>query len=169
MRRCPSADGGGPVAAPPNARIESPARRTDAPLASEVLRGEASWWIPEIRDMTFGKFRADEPEGMQAWAAYLQAGVEIPPDLEPILAQIVTCVVFDVVIDNADRWTGNNTKGSPDRKTLYFMDNTLAFSIYTWGHEANLTPLRAPERLQRSCSHWRRVRNTTHEAQNSCC
>ena len=49
--------------------------------------------------------------------------------------------VFDVLIDNADRWTGNNTKSSVDRRTLYFMDNTLSFSLFTLGHETNLTPL----------------------------
>jgi hypothetical protein len=65
------------------------------------------------------------------------------------------------VIDNADRWTGNNTKGSVDRHTLYFMDNTLSFSIFTLGHETNLTPLRKisifPRRLIG------RLRALTHE------
>jgi hypothetical protein len=50
-------------------------------------------------------------------------------------------VLFDILIDNADRWTGNNTKGSVDNKTLYFMDNTLSFSQFTLGHATNLEPL----------------------------
>jgi hypothetical protein len=50
-------------------------------------------------------------------------------------------IVFDVVIDNSDRWSGNNTQGSPDDRILYFMDNTLAFSLYTIGHTANLSRL----------------------------
>ena len=53
--------------------------------------------------------------------------------------------MFDVVIDNSDRWTGNNTKCSPDRKTLYFMDNTLSFSGFTLGHDSNLGPLHRME------------------------
>jgi hypothetical protein len=108
-----------------------------------VVRGELSWWIPEIRDVMIGPYRVDEKAGMQVWQSYLQAGATIPPDLRSLLAQLSTCVLFDVLIDNADRWTGNNTKGSVDQRTLYFMDNTLAFSIYTFGHEANLKPLYA--------------------------
>ena len=58
-----------------------------------------------------------------------------------MLAQLASVIVFDVVIDNADRWSGNNTQGSPDERILYFMDNTLAFSTYTVGHTANLSRL----------------------------
>jgi hypothetical protein len=107
-----------------------------------VVRGEMSWWIPEIRDVWFGGVRVDEPAGIDLWTQYLTVGTKIPADLEPLLAQLAACVVFDVVIDNSDRWSGNNTKGSVDHKTLYFMDNTLSFSVFTWGHAANLDPLR---------------------------
>jgi len=106
-----------------------------------IVRGEASWWIPVIRDITMGPYRVDEPAGIELWTSYLQPGVQIPADVKPMVEQLATCVLFDILIDNADRWTGNNTKGSPDNKTLFFMDNTLAFSIYTVGHETNLAPL----------------------------
>jgi len=106
-----------------------------------MLRGEASWWIPEIRDALIGGVAIDTPEGMATWSAYLQPGAAIPDDVRPLVAQIATCIVFDVLIDNADRWSGNNTKASVDRKTLYFMDNTLSFSLFTLGHAMNLTPL----------------------------
>jgi hypothetical protein len=58
-----------------------------------------------------------------------------------MLAQIATLIVFDVLIDNSDRWSGNNTQGSPDNRVLYFMDNTLSFSTFTRGHAANLSKL----------------------------
>ncbi len=106
-----------------------------------VLLGELSWWIPEIRDVTIGPYRVDEPEGMALWESYLQVGAVIPPAEKALVTQLSTCVVFDVLIDNADRWSGNNTKGSMDRRWLYFMDNTLAFSVFTLGHETNLAPL----------------------------
>ena len=106
-----------------------------------IVLGELSWWIPEIRDVTIGPYRVDEPDGMALWQAYLRAGAVIPPEQKSLVEQLATCVVFDVLIDNADRWSGNNTKGSIDRSWLYFMDNTLAFSIFTLGHETNLTPL----------------------------
>src|SRR6185369_4397603 len=83
----------------------------------------------------------DEPEGQALWSSYLQVGTAIPAELAPMLAQIATMIVFDVLIDNSDRWSGNNTQGSPDNRILYFMDNTLAFSVFTLGHENNLSKL----------------------------
>ncbi len=130
---------------------------TEGRLANEavakggIVRGELSWWIPEIKDMLIGGVRVDEDAGMELWQQYLSVGTRAPAEVQPLLAQLAACVIFDVVIDNSDRWTGNNTKGSVDRKTLYFMDNTLSFSVFTWGHAANLDPLRKisvfPKRL----------------------
>lgn len=54
-------------------------------------------------------------------------------------------ILFDVLIDNPDRWTGSNTEMSPDGKTLFFMDNTMSFSIFSMGHETNLGALRRIE------------------------
>ncbi|HEX4451170.1 MAG TPA: hypothetical protein VH143_09885 [Kofleriaceae bacterium] len=115
-----------------------------------VLAGELSWWIPEIRDATIhdeqgAVHRVDELAGFATWLNYLQSGATIPDDVRPMVEQLAAVVLFDILIDNADRWTGNNTKGSVDNKTLYFMDNTLAFSTFTLGHEANLAPLRRME------------------------
>jgi hypothetical protein len=106
-----------------------------------TLRGELSWWIPEIFDMKIAGHFVDEPEGFVMWMAYLQPWAQIPAELEPMIEQLATCVVFDVLIDNADRWSGWNTKSSQDFKVLYFMDNTLSFSNYKQGHGANLAPL----------------------------
>lgn len=107
-----------------------------------VVRGMVAWWIPEIRDAKIGAFKVDEPEGFALWASYLQVGAEIPAEERGIVEQLATLVVFDVVIDNADRWSGANVKASPDGKTIYFMDNTLSFSRFKHGHESNLAPLR---------------------------
>lgn len=107
-----------------------------------VLHGELSWWIPEIRLAKLGPYRIDEPEGRDLWTAYLQVGAKVPDDVRPMCAQIAAVIMFDVLIDNPDRWTGSNTEMSPDSKTLYFMDNTLSFSIFTLGHEQNLGALR---------------------------
>jgi hypothetical protein len=118
------------------------ARLADEAIAKNgVVHGELSWWIPDIRDQTIGQWRVDETEGMALWTSYLHPKVEIPADVKPLVEQLVACVLFDVLIDNADRWTGYNTKGSLDRRTLYFMDNTLSFSLFTFGHKTNLDPL----------------------------
>ncbi|MCX5745667.1 MAG: hypothetical protein NT062_24590 [Proteobacteria bacterium] len=108
-----------------------------------ILHGEVSWWIPEIKDARIGAFSLDEPDGMRLWESYLQPLAKPPAELADYLAQVATVVVFDVLIDNADRWSGSNTKVSPDRRVLYFMDNSLAFSPFTVGHEMNLRPMRA--------------------------
>ena len=60
-----------------------------------------------------------------------------------MVEQLSALVLFDVLIDNPDRWSGANTLASPDQRVLYFMDNTLAFSIFSLGHESNLTALRS--------------------------
>ena len=78
---------------------------------------------------------------MALWSQDLQANAKIPDDARVLLAQLSTCILFDILIDNADRWSGNNTQMSPDGKTLFFMDNTLAFSPYTLGHNPNLGAL----------------------------
>jgi hypothetical protein len=134
------------AATDPAARTYTSTRMLDEMIArGGIVRGELQWWIPEIRDATMpspgGKLRVDELEGIALWTSYLQVGATIPPEIRPLVEQLATCVLYDVVIDNADRWTGYNTKASADRKVLYFMDNTLSFSLFTFGHEGNLFPL----------------------------
>lgn len=130
------------AAADPDTRTYTAGRIEDEGVPHDgVLHGELSWWIPDIRDQTIGPWRVDEDAGMALWTSYLHPKTEIPEDQRALVEQLVTCVVFDVLIDNADRWTGYNTKGSVDRRTLYFMDNTLSFSLFTYGHKTNLDPL----------------------------
>jgi hypothetical protein len=130
------------AAADPGSRDHVAARLADEAIATGgKLRGELSWWIPEIKRVRLGGKYVDEPDGEALWTEYLQAGAARPAELEPMLAQLAAVIVFDVVIDNADRWSGNNTQGSTDDRVLYFMDNTLAFSQYTRGHTANLARL----------------------------
>jgi hypothetical protein len=105
------------------------------------LRGMAYWWIPEIRDLWLDGMEMHTPEAMQTLLGYLQIGAQVPPRIKGLVDQFATCIVYDVIIDNADRWSGSNTKVSPDRATLYFMDNSLSFGKVTHGHESNLKPL----------------------------
>jgi hypothetical protein len=130
------------------AAIEPPGRVSAEPRIAEEaiarhgkLVGEVSWWIPEIKRARIGGHDIDGTEGQAMWSAYLQAGAVIPAELAPMLAQISSVILFDVLIDNADRWSGNNTQASPDNRVLYFMDNTLAFSPFTLGHATNLSKL----------------------------
>ena len=106
-----------------------------------VVRGFIAWWIPEIRDARIGELNVDTTEGMELWTSYLRIGAKVPANARSLVEQLASLVVFDVVIDNADRWSGSNVKVSPDRTTVYFMDNTLSFSQFTKGHDNNLRPL----------------------------
>ena len=126
----------------PSGRAYAAGRIADEALARHgELVGEVSWWIPEIKSVRIGGNLIDEAEGQALWSSYLQAGAEMPAELRPMLAQIATVILFDLLIDNSDRWSGNNTQGSADNRILYFMDNTLAFSAFTQGHATNLSKL----------------------------
>lgn len=126
----------------PASRTHAAARIADEAIARHgKLYGEVSWWIPEIKAVRIGGQLIDEASGEALWTLYLQAGAAMPAELSPMLAQIATVILFDVLIDNADRWSGNNTQGSPDNRILYFMDNTLSFLPFTLGHETNLSKL----------------------------
>jgi len=130
------------AAADPEARAWVATRIANEAIAKQdKLCGEVSWWIPEIKLVRLGGHGIDEPEGQALWSGYLQAGAELPDEFRPMLTQIATVILFDIVIDNSDRWSGNNTQGSVDHSILYFMDNTLAFSQFTIGHANNLSKL----------------------------
>jgi len=107
-----------------------------------MLRGTASWWIPEIKLAAIGHNRIDLKEGKDIWTAQMQIGAPMDPALRPFLAQISAMVLFDLLIDNSDRWSGSNTAMSPDGRILYFMDNTMSFSKAQFGHEINVLAMR---------------------------
>lgn len=143
------------AAAKTDARDYTEQRLAEEAIAHDgKIAGEVSWWIPEIRDASIKddqgtEFRVDEPNGMALWVPLLQAGTPVPPEDQRLIEDLSSVIVFDVLIDNADRWTGNNTKCSVDHSQLYFMDNTLSFSSFTLGHEANLNPLHRISKFSR--------------------
>ena len=121
-----------------------------------VLHGELSWWIPEIKYARIGRFSAEEADGRAQWISYLQIGAAIPPAVRPLVEGIAACVLFDVLTDNPDRWSGNNVITSPDDKVFYIMDNTMAFSTLKIGsgmnveilHRIQVFPRRLVERIR---------------------
>jgi hypothetical protein len=149
-------------AVPLEQRAYAITRLDDAIVRGSVVHGELSWWIPEIKLAALGRLHIDEREGRELWTSYLQVGAVIPPEHHDLVAQIATMVVFDVLIDNADRWSGGNAMMSPDARALFFMDNTLAFSIYRFGHEIPNAALRRLQVFPRALIH--RLRGLTAEA-----
>jgi hypothetical protein len=121
-------------AASPVERTFVTERMEDAIVRNGVVHGEIQWWIPEIQLARLGRLLIDDHEGKELWKAYLQVGATIPSDRRRMVEQISTMLVYDVLIDNSDRWSGANVMMSPNGETLFFMDNTLAFSIHKFGH-----------------------------------
>lgn len=123
----------------PSVRQQVAARLVEeATVRDGMLHGELSWWVPEIKQAHLGKHPVDEREGRALWTSYLQVGATIPAAVRSLVEQIAACVLFDVLVDNADRWSGNNTVMSPDGKVFYIMDNTMSFSLARIGHEMNV-------------------------------
>jgi hypothetical protein len=116
--------------------------RNETTVWDGMMHGELSWWIPEIKYARIGAYSVDEPAGRALWLSYLQVGAEIPPAVRPLVEGLSACVLFDVLIDNPDRWSGNNTVTSPDDTVFYIMDNTMSFSTARIGHEMNAGILR---------------------------
>jgi len=106
------------------------------------LHGTASWWVPEIKLAAIGKHRIDLKEGRDIWTSQMQIGAPMTPELRPFFAQVSTMALFDLLIDNSDRWSGSNTAMSPDGRLLFFMDNTMSFSKAQFGHEINVLAMR---------------------------
>lgn len=149
-------------AAEPSQRTYVAERLADAIVRDGIVHGEVQWWIPEIKLAAFGRQPIDAHEGRELWETWLKVGGEIPEPHRGLCAQLSTLIVFDVLIDNADRWSGANTRMSPDASTLFFMDNTLSFSTAQFGHEHPTTALRRIEVFSRELI--RRLRGLTYEA-----
>ena len=151
------------AAADPGFRAFTASRLADEAIVRRgVVHGELSWWVPEIKVAKIGTHKIDEPEGKKVWLAALQVGAKRPPEWAGFIAQIATCIVFDLLTDNSDRWSGANTMMSPDGKILFFMDNTLAFSTNKLGHRRNVLALRRIQVFPRKLIE--RVRGLTLEA-----
>src|SRR5207245_7014695 len=92
-------------------------------------RGEVQYWIPVIVDS-----HLDTLENVLAWWRWMTIGEEIPDDKIDVMAQLSSLLVFDLLTNNSDRFSGGNLMTSPDGKTLYWMDNTFGFQVEDAGH-----------------------------------
>lgn len=110
-----------------------------------VVAGEASYWIPVIKDSAF-----DTPEGHDQMADWLTQGRPLPFEHRSFAAQVAVLIVFDFVISNPDRHSGGNMKTSGDGTQLFFMDNTMSFFLDPDGMEKNRAALLRTQRFSRA-------------------
>ena len=111
---------------------------------SGLVEGEASYWIPVIRDADL-----DTPAGHQQLGAWLSQGEPIPFERRSFVSQVSTLVVFDFLTANPDRYSGGNMKTSSDGSQLYYMDNTMSFFLDPQGTEKNRLALAKTQRFSR--------------------
>jgi hypothetical protein len=119
----------------PEALALLPRFNAEVPSTAEgMVTGSLAWWIPDIVDCKIEGFGIDSTDGIAWWKRYLTIGEKVPERWANLVPQISNLVVFDFLTNNFDRWSGSNTKCSPDGKFLYFMDNALAFGLEPQGN-----------------------------------
>lgn len=126
------------------ARIETETIFDSAELRGKTL-GALMYWIPNVVDL-----RLDTADGIERWAEWLSQGTAIPQDKVALLAQLSTLLLFDLVQNNSDRFSGGNLLGSPDGRTLYFMDNAFGFQADPDGHQRCWSYLKRAQKFSRS-------------------
>lgn len=114
-----------PASLPSRPRIE---RETVFDEHGKTL-GAFSYWIPRVADL-----RLDTTAGIHRWTEWLGQGGSIPPEKTLLMSQLSSLLIFDLLQNNSDRFSGGNLLGAPDGKTLYYMDNAFGFQADPEGH-----------------------------------
>jgi hypothetical protein len=114
----------------PDARVLLP--RIDAETCWDDRRstlGSLAVWVPRVVDS-----RLDTLSQIRIWSESLGVAGVIPEGKRELYAQLSSMLLFDLLINNEDRFTGGNLLISPDGRTLYFMDNSFSFAADPEGH-----------------------------------
>lgn len=132
-------------------KLSPEARATAQRMEREVIfdkegftRGEVSYWIPVVADS-----HLDTDQAVIQWSQWLTIGQEIPADKRHLMEQLSTLLVFDLLQNNSDRFSGGNLLTSPDGKTLFYMDNTFGFQVEPEGHEKCRNYLKRVQKFSR--------------------
>ncbi len=107
-------------------------------------RGEVSFWIPVIFDS-----HLETTENVLTWWKWMTIGEAIPLDKVDLMAQLSDILLFDLITNNSDRFSGGNLMTSKDGRALYFMDNAFGFQIEPEGHVRCRTYLQRTQKFSR--------------------
>ena len=114
--------------------------------ASGRTAGEAQYWIPSIKDTEL-----ESAAATKIWTEWLSAKAPPPPANRAAVAQhLSTMIVFDLLQNNSDRFSGGNIVARPDWSYLYFLDNTFGFQVEPGGHLRCRQALVKVQRFSRS-------------------
>lgn len=107
--------------------------------------GSFAYWIPTVADL-----HLDTNDGVNRWTSWLTQGHDVPPEKTVLLGQLSTLLLFDLLQNNSDRFSGGNLLGSPDGHTLYYMDNAFGFQPDPDGNLRCWYYLKRSQRFSRS-------------------
>lgn len=95
--------------------------------------GASIYWILEMRELGL-----DRPDGLRRWSGLLHQPEPDAPEPGPatrrdypdsLLRDLSSCVAFDYLIGNWDRWSGANARGTRQRTRLFLRDHNNAFAV----------------------------------------
>jgi hypothetical protein len=113
-----------------------------------MVEGAAIHWVPGLTHLG-----VDLPGGVQRWKAWLQSDGVIAPEERSLAVSVSAMVVFDYLVGNAARFSGENIRGEVDGRRLFLTGHAQAFSAPTMTlveHRTVLGHLFRTERFSRS-------------------
>ncbi|MGM0597041.1 MAG: hypothetical protein ACQES9_08395 [Myxococcota bacterium] len=87
-----------------------------------TIDGEVSTWIKVIVPI-----KLESLKWRKRWISWISPWGRLNRKNFAHAAQISNMIIFDYMINNPDRFSGNNTFTDKSRKKFYFMDNTYSF------------------------------------------
>lgn len=114
----------------PESAFMRPRVEAETTFENGAAVGSLSYWVPTLIHMGL-----DTPDGISRWEHWLSVDAPIPADKVQLMAQLSTLLVFDLIQNNSDRFSGGNLLGAPEGKSLYFMDNAFGFQTDAEGHQ----------------------------------
>ncbi len=111
-----------------------------------VTVGSMMYWVPGLVDLGL-----DSDAAILSWTRELSQSGQLTEDRSELLGQLSTLLLFDVIQNNSDRFSGGNILGSRDGRTMFFIDNAFGFQTDPRGH------LRAVQYLSRCQKFSRRL------------
>lgn len=112
--------------------------------AEGFTRGEVSYWIPVLGDS-----KLDDQEKIEEWSGWLTIDQPFPVEKASLLSQLSSLLLFDLLTNNSDRFSGGNLLASTDGRILFWMDNTFGFQLDPVGHSKCWAYLRKSQKFSR--------------------
>lgn len=117
-------------------KLDEESQRTAARILREAVfdsegrtMGSVMYWVPGLVDVGM-----DQDAAIVAWTRELSQQGAVSLGKRGFLADLSSMLVFDLIQNNSDRFSGGNILGwrHPDR--LFFIDNAFGFQTDSRGH-----------------------------------